>query len=129
MTLAVLGLRTMPRSERSTRTAYCWPLFQEPQRLLRRALHDDESGAVQVFHKAFRGYRGHILVSLMDPLAAVVAQSKGQRLGEVARVGGRELVSIGHARTIAASREHSKNGLVEAWDQVWDRASFKRANY
>jgi hypothetical protein len=40
----------------------------------RRFLHDDEASALQMPHDALGGYRGHVLVSLMDALAALESQ-------------------------------------------------------
>ena len=76
---------------------------------LRRPLHDDEAGALQVLHKALGDDLRHDLVGVVDALAALVSKRIGQRRGQVGRVGGRELVGVGHRRTIAEARERSKN--------------------
>ena len=48
------------------------------------------------------GDRGNNLVRVPDPLSAAIAQRKGDGVGEVARVGGRQRVGvIGHRPTIA----------------------------
>jgi hypothetical protein len=68
----------------------------------RRLLHDDEAGALEVAHNALCCGRGHVLVSLVNTLAALKAQGKGDGVGQVARLGWRQLVDgIGHRRTIA----------------------------
>src|SRR5208337_1162923 len=74
-----------------------------------RPLHDDESGALKVLHEPLGDDLRHDLVGVVHALAALVAQREGERRGKVARVGGGELVAVGHRRTIAERRERSKN--------------------
>src|SRR5271165_4104653 len=50
----------------------------------------------------------HDLIRVVDALAALVAQGEGERVGDVGRVGGRELVSMHRAR-IAERSERNKN--------------------
>ena len=75
----------------------------------RRELHDDELGPLQVLDQPLRHDLGHDLVGVVNPLATLVAQCEGERRSEVGRVGGRELVGVGHQRTIAEGHERSKN--------------------
>ena len=51
----------------------------------------------------------HDLIGVVDALAAPVSKRIGNRAGQVGRVGGRELVGVGHRRTIAGKRERGKN--------------------
>jgi hypothetical protein len=56
------------------------------------------------------GDRGHELVRVSDPLPVLITQRKGDGVGEVARLGGRQRVrAIGHRPTIAEERERNKN--------------------
>ena len=75
----------------------------------RRPFHDDEARAFQMLHKALGDDLGNDLVSVVDALAALVSEREGERRGKVGRVGGRELVGVGHRRTIVEERERSKN--------------------
>jgi hypothetical protein len=80
-------------------------LESSPQRSAaadRRPFHDHKAGALQVTHDPLRSYRGHVLVGLMDALAAFEPQGEGDRIGEVFRIGWGELVvGVGHDRKIA----------------------------
>src|SRR5208283_5386646 len=63
----------------------------------------------QVLHKALGDDRRHDLVRVVDALASLVSERVGERRGKVGRVGGRELVGIGHRRTMVEERERSNN--------------------
>jgi len=68
----------------------------------RRFLHDHKARALKVAHNALRSDSGHVLIGLMNTLAAFEPQGQGDSISEVARVGWRELVvGVGHLRTIA----------------------------
>ena len=60
----------------------------------RRFPHDDESGALQVAHDALGSDGGYVLGSVVFSLATLKPEREGNRLGEVSRVGGRELVVV-----------------------------------
>ncbi len=75
----------------------------------RHPLHDHKAGALQMLDQALRYDFGHDLVGVVNALAALEAQGEGERRGKVGRVGGRELVGVGHRRTIVEERERSKN--------------------
>ena len=79
---------------------------------VRRPLHDDEAGALQVVDKPLGDDLGHDLGGVMDPLAALVAECEGKRRGKVGRVSGSELVGVGHRWTITERSERSKNVRV-----------------
>ena len=59
--------------------------------------------------KSLRRNGGHIFVGLMNSFSSVKSEPIGNRVGEVARVRGRELVGVGHRSTIAEACERSKN--------------------
>jgi Rap1a immunity proteins len=59
--------------------------------------------------QALRHDLGHDLVGVVNTLPALVSKRKGKRSGQVGRVGGRELVGVGHCQTIAEVRERNKN--------------------
>ena len=62
------------------------------------ALHDYETGPLQMLNKPLGDDLGHDLVGVVDPIPAVVAERKRQRRGEVARACGRQLVGgVRHA--------------------------------
>jgi len=69
----------------------------------------DEAGALKRLHNALGDDLGHDLVGVVDALAALVSKRIGELRGQVGRIGGRELVGVGHRRTIAEVRERSKN--------------------
>jgi len=75
----------------------------------RRAMHDNEPRALQMIDKALGDDLGHDLIGVVDALAALVSERIGERRGKVGRVGGRELVGVGHRRRIVEERERSKN--------------------
>jgi hypothetical protein len=80
-----------------------------------RLFHDDETGALKVAHDALGGDSGHVFVGLVNTLSAFEPQRKGDCGGEVARIGGGELlVVVGHRRTIARQCEQSKNAPEDA---------------
>lgn len=54
----------------------------------RRALHDDEDGALQMLDQSFRPDLGDDLVSVARPLPAGVPQREREGGGEVAGIGG-----------------------------------------
>ena len=58
----------------------------------RRFLHDDEAGALKMPHDTLGGDGGHVLGGVMLALAALKPEREGYRVGQVARVGWRELV-------------------------------------
>ena len=62
-----------------------------------------------MLHKALGDDLGHDLIRVVDALAALVSERVGERRGKVGRVGGRELVGVGHRQTIVEERERSKN--------------------
>jgi hypothetical protein len=74
-------------------------LETSPQRRaanLRRLLHHDEASALKMANYALSRDGGHVFVGLMDAPAAVESERKGDSVGEVARVGGSELIVGGH---------------------------------
>jgi hypothetical protein len=66
-----------------------------------RLLHDNESGALEVPHDPVGDNRSHVLIRVVDTLPAAEQQGESDRAGNVARVGGAELLIVGHRRTIA----------------------------
>ena len=78
---------------------------------LRRSLHYHEARALQVLHKNLCNDLGHYLICVMDPLAAGKAERIGECIGKVGRVGGGQVVDVGHGRSLAARGERSKNDL------------------
>jgi signal transduction histidine kinase len=74
----------------------------------RRLLHDVEVGPLQVANDALRGNGGHVFRGVVFSLATLKSHRKGNRLGKVLGVGGRELV-VGIGHQIAGRRERSKN--------------------
>jgi hypothetical protein len=61
----------------------------------RLEVHDDEAGALQMAHDALRCEGGPEGVRVAVSLASLEEpQSKGDRLGKVARIGGCELVLV-----------------------------------
>ncbi len=60
-------------------------------------------GSLQMLDKATSYDLSHELVSVMDPLPPIEAQRKGERGGEVARVGWRELLSGARASADGSS--------------------------
>src|SRR5271166_2801078 len=60
-------------------------------------------GSLQMLDKATSYDLSHELVSVMDPLPPIEAQRKGERGGEVARVGWRELLSGARASADGAT--------------------------
>jgi hypothetical protein len=76
----------------------------------RQAFHDDEAGALQVLHQALRHDLRHDFVGVVDALAALKTQGEDERRGEVARIGGHELVGgYVHRRTLAGTGNGEKN--------------------
>jgi hypothetical protein len=73
----------------------------------------------------------HVLVGLMDALAAAVAQSGGDRISEVARISGCQLlVGVGHGWRISRLREQIKNTAghqARPLARARNRASFEAA--
>lgn len=65
---------------------------------LRRSLHNDESGALQVLHKPLGHDLRHDLICVVDALAALVSERIGKCAGEVGGFGGCQSVQIGHQR-------------------------------
>jgi hypothetical protein len=62
-------------------------------------------------HDTLGGYGSHVLVGLMNALAALEFERESNGVGEVSRIGGCELLIVGHGHTIAPTRERSKNGV------------------
>jgi hypothetical protein len=62
-------------------------------------------------HDTLGGYGSHVLVGLMNALAALEFERESNGVDKVSRIGGRELIVVGHVRTIAPRREQSKNVL------------------
>jgi hypothetical protein len=54
----------------------------------RRFLQDDEARALQAAHDTLGGDSGHVLVGLVNTLATLDAEGKGDCIGEIARVCG-----------------------------------------
>ena len=54
-----------------------------------------------MLNEALRHDRGHEFVGAVDALASIEPQGEGERVGDVSRVRGCQLVGIGHALTIA----------------------------
>ncbi len=75
----------------------------------RRSLHNDEAGALQVLHKPLGDDLRHDLVCVVDALAALESQRKGQRRREVGRVGGRERFGVGHVDRIEQTKNKSES--------------------
>ena len=69
---------------------------------MRPTLHDDEAGALKVLNDTLRGDCSHILVRVVDALAAVEAKRIRNRFGQVARVRGGKVPKA--ARSGASSR-------------------------
>src|SRR5260370_33096698 len=83
-----------------------------------RTLHHHQSGALQMLDKALRHDFRHDLVGVVHALAALKAQREGERIGEIVRIGWRQLVEFGHVPTIAQRRERNKN----EWDRVQQKS-------
>jgi hypothetical protein len=73
----------------------------------RWSFHDDEARALQVLHKPLGDDLGHDPVGVVDALVTWKAERKGERVREVGRVGGSEIVGVGHGRMI----EQTKNKI------------------
>jgi hypothetical protein len=63
----------------------------------RRALHDHESGTLQMLDLPLRDDLGDDRVGGTDSLAAGIAQRERERSGDIVGIGGHELV-VGHSR-------------------------------
>jgi hypothetical protein len=61
----------------------------------RRLLHHDEARSLQVLDDPLGGDLRHVLVGLMHPLFAAIAQGESDCLGQVVRVRGVSLSSSG----------------------------------
>jgi len=94
----------------------------------RRALHDDEPGALQRLHEPPRDDASHHLASVIHPLAPAVAQREGDGLGDVVGLRGRQLVGVGHAGRLAAEMERSKNGLGGRLSTLGERTELRDSN-
>ena len=108
----MLGRKALPPLSASSSVCLSSVLVSPPKRCsadLRRPLHDDEAGALKMFDQALRNDFGHDLIRVVDALAALVSERVGERRGKVGRVGGCELVGVGHRRTTVEERERSKN--------------------
>jgi hypothetical protein len=60
-------------------------------------------------HDAVSGYLRHERIGIVNTLSPAELERERYGVGQVARIGGRELVVVGHRRTIAEARERSKN--------------------
>ncbi len=76
----------------------------------RRLPHDNEARSLKMLDDPLGGDLRHVLVGLMHPLFAAIAQGESDCLSKVVRVSGSERVVVGHCARIAAEPEHSKNG-------------------
>ncbi len=76
---------------------------------LRRPLCDDEARPLQMLHEMLGDDLGHDLVGVADPLAALEPQRVGERRGKVGRVGGGELVGVGHGGGIEQTKDKSES--------------------
>jgi hypothetical protein len=65
---------------------------------LKRLLHHDEAGALQMTHNALSGDGGHVFVGAVDSPTAIESERKRDGVGEIVRVGRSELVVGGHSR-------------------------------
>jgi hypothetical protein len=74
---------------------------------LRRPLHDDKACAFQMLHKPLGDDLGHEFVGVVDALTTLIAECEGERRGKVGQVCVRELVGVGHRRTIVEERERT----------------------
>lgn len=95
------------------RAAYGSPLETASARIVagatnRGLLQDDKAGALQMPHDPTRRYPGRERLEIMDALSAAELKRECDAVGEIARLGGRELF-MGHLRTIVGERERSKN--------------------
>jgi hypothetical protein len=59
-------------------------------------------------HDPIGDNRSHVFIRVMDALPAAELQSESDRAGNVARVGGGELLIVGHYPTIPDGRERRK---------------------
>jgi hypothetical protein len=67
-----------------------------------RFLHDHKPSLLKVAHDTLRGNGGHVFGGVVFSLATLKPEREGNRLGEVARIGGRQIVGrVGHQATIA----------------------------
>src|SRR5208283_495191 len=106
-----------PLLARSGQTMPRWSGLPKPAPQRRRAdlrgfLHDHKPSPLKMLNKPLSDDLGHDLVRVVDALPALEAQREGDRIGEVGRVGGRELVGVGHAGRIASGRERNKNNYA-----------------
>jgi hypothetical protein len=72
-------------------------------------------------YNALGGYGRHVLVGLVDALPAFEPQRESDRIGEIFGIGRREVVGVGHDRTIARAGERNKN-IVESKEPRANRA-------
>ncbi len=67
----------------------------------RRLSHDHEARSLQVLDDPLGGDLRHVLVGLMHTLFAAIAQGESDCPRKVVRVGGRELIVVGHGANVA----------------------------
>jgi hypothetical protein len=78
-----------------------------------------------MLHDAIGDNRSHVLIRVVDTLPAAEQQSESDRAGNVARVGGAELL-VGHGRRIAHGVEPNKNERPHAGGAIQREASSTR---
>ncbi len=95
----------------SDRRPASWALKSPPQRRradLRRLLHDDKAGALEMRDEAPGDDLGHDLVGVVDALAAFESQGESKRIRQVGGIGGGKLVGS-HGARVTPSIEQNKN--------------------
>ena len=60
-------------------------------------------------HDAIGGYLRHERIGIVNTLSPAELERERYGVGQVTRIGGSELVIVGHPQTIAVTRERSKN--------------------
>ena len=76
-----------------------------------RALHHHEAGSLKMLDEPPCNDLRHDLIGVVDALAAGISQRERKRSGEVAGIGGRQLV-VGHCARIADRLEHNPERIA-----------------